>query len=128
MAETKVVVSDPKTGKSYQKIASDNPFLNQRVGDKVDGNIIGLDGFSLEIRGGSDKSGCPIRYDVNGFGKKKALLTKGPCIKNKVKGLKIRKTVVGNLINQDIVQVNLKILTSGSGNLAELMPKLEKKE
>ncbi len=128
MVETKIVVNDPKTGKSYQKILEENPFINNRVKDKVEGNTVGLEGYSLEIRGGSDKSGCPIRYDLNGFGKRKALLTKGPCIKNKIRGLKKRKTVVGNLINQDIVQVNLKILTHGSGNLAELMPKLEKKE
>ena len=123
MVETKVVVSDPKTGKSYQKVVEENPFINNRVGDKVEGDIIGLSGFGLEVRGGSDKSGCPIRYDVNGFGKKKALLTKGPCLHNKIRGLKIRKTVVGNLINQDIVQISLKVLKAGSQNLEELMPK-----
>ena len=128
MAELKVVVNDPKTGKAYQKVLPDNVFNNRKVGEQVNGSELELDGYELKITGGSDKSGCPIRYDVNGFGKKKALLTKGPCIKNKIRGLKIRKTVVGNLINQDIVQVNLKILTSGSGNLTELMPKLEKKE
>ena len=48
-----------------------------------------------------------------GIGKKRALLTSGPCVKIKVKGMKIRKTVVGNMINEDIVQINLKILNIG---------------
>ena len=127
MAEVKFVVSDPKTGKSYQKTLEDNPYLNTRIKDKVDGSLIGLEGYQFEVRGGSDKSGCPIRYDMQGFGKKKALLTKGPCIKVTQKGLRTRKTVVGNLINQDIVQVNLKVLEAGSKSLEEAMPKEEKK-
>jgi|SRR3989344_5781854 len=126
MAEIKFVISDPKTGKSYQKVMEDNPYNNKKVKDQVEGSDIGLDGYKLEIRGGSDKSGCPIRYDMNGFGKKKALLSSGPCIKLNIKGLRIRKTVVGNLINSDIVQVNLKVLSAGSKPLDEIFPKKEK--
>jgi|SRR3989344_1314437 len=128
MVEIRFVVSDPKTGKSYQKTLEENPFINSRVKDQVDGSAIGLDGYKLEIRGGSDKSGCPIRYDMNGFGKKKALLSSGPCIKLNVKGLRIRKTVVGNLINNDIVQINLKVLSPGSKSLDELFPKKEEEK
>lgn len=127
MPEVKFVVNDPKSGKSYQKALEDNPFLNKKIGDKVTGSDIGLDGYELEIRGGSDKSGCPIRYDMPGFGKKKALLSSGPCIKGLKNGQRIRKTVAGNLINQDIVQINLKVLNYGSKNLEELLPKKEVK-
>ena len=125
MAELKVVVNDPKTGKSYQKVLEDNPFINNKVGDKVSGNLLGLDDYELEIRGGSDKSGCPIRNDMPGIGKKQALLASGPCVKIKIKGNRIRKTVVGNIINSDIVQVNIKVIKQGSKNLDEIMPKKE---
>lgn len=125
MTEVKFVVNDPKTGKSYQKALEDNPFLNKKIGDKVSGSDIGLDDYELEIKGGSDKSGCPIRQDMPGFGKKKALLSSGPCVVGLKKGQRIKKTVVGNLINQDIVQINLKVLKYGSKNLEELLPKKE---
>lgn len=128
MVEVYFVVNDSKTGKSYQKVLAENPYVNKKVGDKVQGSLIGLDGYELEIKGGSDKSGCPIRHDMPGFGKKRALLSSGPCVKGLTKGQRIRKTVAGNLINQDIVQLNLKIIKAGSGNLEELMPKIEKKE
>src|SRR3989344_3759958 len=125
MAEVKFVVNDPKTGKSYQKALEENPYLNRKIGDKVSGEEMGLEGYELEISGGSDKSGCPIRYDMPGFGKKKALLSSGPTVKGLKKGQRIRKTVVGNLINEDIVQLNLKVIKAGSQSLDELMPKKE---
>src|SRR3989338_6509715 len=103
MVEIRFVVNDTKTGKSYQKTLEENPYLNKKVGEKVTGSEIGLEGYELEIRGGSDKSGCPIRYDMSGFGKKKALLSSGPCVKGLKKGKRVRKTVVCNLINADIV-------------------------
>ena len=125
MAELKAVINDPKTGKSYQKVLENNPFINNKVKDKVNGNLIGLDNYELEIRGGSDKSGHPIRFDMPGIGKKRALLTSGPCVKVKDKGNKVRKTVVGNIINEDIVQINLKIIKSGSLDLEAMFPKKE---
>ena|SRR3989338_10878396 len=128
MAEVKFVVNDPKTGKSYQKALEENPYLNRKIGDKVSGEEMGLEGYELEISGGSDKSGCPIRFDMPGFGKKKALLSSGPCIKGLSHGQRIKKTVVGNLINADIVQINLKVLKAGSKTLEEVFPKKEKEK
>ena len=125
MVETKAVINDPKTGKSYQKTLENNPFINNKIKDKVDGKEFGLEGYELEIRGGSDKSGHPIRFDMPGLGKKRALLASGPCVKIRQKGMKVRKTVVGNIINEDIVQVNLKVIKEGSQSLETLFPKKE---
>lgn len=125
MPEVKFVVNNPKTGKSYQRTLEENPFLNSRIRDKVQGDNIGLEGYELEIKGGSDKSGCPMRYDMPGFGKKKALLSSGPCVKGLKKGKRIKKTVAGNQINEDIVQINLKILKEGSKTLEEIFPPKE---
>ena len=123
MTEIRFVVSDPKTGKSYQKTLEENPYLQSKLRDKVQGDGIGLEGYELEIRGGSDKSGCPLRSDMPGFGKKKALLSSGPGVKGLKKGKKVRKTIAGNQINEDVVQINLKVLKTGSKGLDELMPK-----
>ena len=125
MVEVKFVVNDPKSGKTYQKTLEDNPFVNKKVGDQVSGSDIGLEGYELQIRGGSDKSGCPIRKDMPGFGKKKALLSSGPCVHINVKGLRKKKTVVGNIINADIVQLNMKVTNYGSKSLEEVFPKKE---
>ena len=91
MAELKVVINDPKTGKSYQKALTENIFNNKKVGDSIKGEELDLSGYELKITGGSDKSGCPIRYDMPGFGKKKALLSSGPCVHINVKGLRKKK-------------------------------------
>src|SRR3989338_9140532 len=99
MAELKVVVSDPKTGKSYQKVFDNESFLGLKVKDKVDGAMINLPGYQLEITGGSDSSGFPMRSDIPGTLRKKALLTGGTGVTKKRmsrKGLRIRISVAGN--------------------------------
>lgn len=116
MTELKVVVSNPKTGKTYQKVLPENPYVNMKVKDKIQGDDLGLEGYELEITGGSDISGCPIRNDLPGIGKKQILLTEGPCIKmpRASKGLRMKKTVVANTITTQIVQLNTKVLKEGS--------------
>lgn len=133
MAELKIVVSNPKTGKSFQKVLPENPFINLKVRDKIQGDEIGLEGYELEIRGGSDISGCPIRADLPGIGKKQVLLTKGPCIKipRGNKGVRFKKTVVANTITTQIVQLNTKVIKEGSKSIEEawnIQPKEQKAE
>lgn len=130
MTELKVVVSNPKTGKTYQKVLPENPYVNMKVKDKIQGDDLGLEGYELEITGGSDISGCPIRADLLGIGKKKILLTKGPCIKipRASRGLRLKKTVVANTITVQIVQLNTKVLKEGSKSIEEawnVQPKVE---
>ena len=42
MAEIKVTISDPKTGKSYNKVLTDNLFLNRKLGESINWNIFWL--------------------------------------------------------------------------------------
>ena len=52
----KVVVSNKAD--SYQVEVDDTKALNGLViGDEFDGGIVGLDGYTLKITGGSDKNG-----------------------------------------------------------------------
>ena len=133
MADLKLVLADPKTGKCSQrevKEAEAEVFLGKQIGDKVKGESFGFNGYEVEITGGSDSSGFPMRRDIDGVGRKRILVVKGVGAKKKRKGQRQRKTVRGNTIGQKTNQVNLKILKYGKANLdsAEAKPVEETKE
>jgi len=129
----KVVLNDVKAGKSYQKEFENDIFINRKIGEKIEGSAIGLADFEFEITGGSDFAGFPHRKDIDGMGRKAALLSKGTGIRKRLdKGIKIRKTVVGNTFSERTAQVNLKVVKYGKENLAKALgieekPKEEKK-
>ncbi|MCX8179523.1 MAG: 30S ribosomal protein S6e [Candidatus Aenigmarchaeota archaeon] len=128
MAEFKIVVSDPKTRKSYQFATSQekaHSIIGKKIGDKFDGSVLGLPGYELEIRGGTDKDGFPMVASVHGTVRKKVLLSKPPGFKPKLKGQRKRKTVRGNVISTDIVQINVKVVKYGSKPLEEIFKKPE---
>lgn len=131
MVEFKVVIGDPKTGKSYQKVVSDDSLKSKKIGDKIDGSLLGLEGYELEITGGSDDSGFPMRPDLAGTEKKKLLLSGGVGVKTgfrkkKEKGLRIKKTVAGNTVDDKTVQINVKVVKEGKKSVADLLaPKEE---
>ena len=102
MVDLRIVISEPKTGKSVQREVKEDsrkPFHGLKLGDKVRGELMDLTGFEFILTGGSDDSGFPMRKDVQGFAKKQILATKGTGIRENLKnGLKIRKTVAGNTV------------------------------
>lgn len=129
MVEFKLVLSDPKSGKSYQKaVQEDNakPFIGLKIGDTVKGELIGLTGYEFLITGGSDYAGFPMRRDVQGQARKRILAVEGVGVqrftkrfrKNKVlrayHGVKQRRTVAGNTVHAKTAQINLKITTLGT--------------
>lgn len=104
----KIVIST-KEGKSYQ-IEKDVPtFIGMKIGQKFDGSLIGLNGYTLRITGGSGKDGFPMRRDVPGTQRKKILTFGGVGYHPKKKNVRKRKSVRGNRISEDIVQVNVKV-------------------
>ncbi|MGM5482467.1 MAG: 30S ribosomal protein S6e [Nanobdellota archaeon] len=122
MVEYKLVLNEPKTAKSYKKEIKDNEaesFIGKRIGETVKGDNLGFPGYEFLITGGSDKSGFPMRWDVDSSSKKKILAVKGVGIKNKRKGMKVRKTVAGNTIGDETVQINLKVTKAGKDKLGE---------
>lgn len=125
----KLVVSDPKTKKTYQKEVpqSDSGLIGRKIGDKVKGDFLGLTGYELEITGGSDKQGFPMRREMQGSARKRALLTGGPGFHPKTKGERRRKSIRGNTISQDIIQVNTKIVKHGTKKLDQIFGKKEEK-
>ena len=131
LAEFRAVVNDPKDGKSYQTPVSGhhaNSLIGKKIGDVVDGIFVGLPGFKLEITGGSDKDGFPMRKDLPGPRRKKLLISKGVGFNSKKNGLRRRKNVRGNTIAPDTMQINMKITQHGMKPASELLKKEEKKQ
>lgn len=85
-------------------------FLGLKIGDTVSGEVLGLKGVKLIITGGSDISGFPMRPDIPGPVKKRALLSGPPGFHPRESGERRRKTVRGNTIALDTVQINTKIV------------------
>ncbi len=119
--EFKFVISDPKTGKSYQKALNNEWFVGKKIGDKVEGNLVGLKNYELVITGGSDNAGFPMRKGVDIAGRKKILSGKGTGVHVEGKGVRIRKTVRGSIISDQIAQINLKVEKQGSENIEDLL-------
>ena len=130
MVDFKVVVNDTKNGKSYQIPVSGhhaNSLIGKKIGDEVDGIFISLPGYKMEITGGTDKDGFPMRKDLPGMGRKKLLLSKSVGFRPKEKGLRKKKSVRGNTINQDVVQINMKV-TKYSAKPIDQIVNAEKKD
>ena len=126
MADHRFIINDVKTGKSYQKALNTNEVANKKLGNKLKGEFLGLDGYELEITGGSDAAGFPLRKDIEGTGRKKGLFSKGVGMKKvEKKGIRKRKTVCGNTITDNTIQINLKVLKYGTKKLEEIFPKKE---
>ncbi len=85
-------------------------LIGLKIGDTFEGEIIGLKGVKLLIRGGSDNSGFPMRPDIMGGVKKRVLLSGPPGFHPREKGERRRKMVRGNTITEDIVQINTVIV------------------
>lgn len=133
MANFKLVVSDPETKKSFQKEVDQDKaiaLVGKKIGDEFSGDIIELVGYTLKITGGTDKDGFPMHPNVSGSVKKRLLLEGKPGFHPKMKGQRKRKTIRGNAISVDIVQINCKVAKKGEKPLEELIPMKpkEKKE
>jgi small subunit ribosomal protein S6e len=130
MANFKVVVSDPKSKKAFQKEVEQKAsgFMGKKIREKVKGESLGLSGYELQITGGSDAQGFPMRRDVEGIARKRLLLGVGPGFHPLIKGQRKRKSIRGNTISPAVSQVNVKIVTYGSKPVEQLIGKEPKKE
>lgn len=127
----KIVVSEPKTGKSYQTEIDANKskaLYGSKIGEEVDGGILGLTGYKLEVRGGTDKDGFPMRPGVQGTERKRILIASGAGFRKKRKGERRKKGIRGNIISEHIEQINFKVKTIGQKPLEELIGKKEEKK
>ena len=110
-------------GKTYQieKDQKDAPLAGKKIGDAFDAGFLGLSGYELQITGGSDKDGFPMRKDIEGMSRKRILIGKGTGLKTKIGGLKKRGSLRGNTIAADIVQINCKVSKEGEKPLYDIL-------
>ena len=119
MAEFKLTLNDPKTGKSYKREVKDQNariFLGKNIGDSIKGEAIDLQGYEFVITGGSDKCGFPMRAGITGV-RKKVYAYESAGLKMKRKGGMQRKTICGMTISENTSQINLKITKAGRESL-----------
>jgi small subunit ribosomal protein S6e len=113
MAKFKIVISDPETGKS-KSVESEGtravPLIGRKLGDAIDGSVVGMAGYKLKITGGSDKDGFPMRPNVHGGVRTSVMLTKGVGFRASRGGERRRKTLRGKTITEDIIQINMKVV------------------
>jgi len=113
MAKFKVIVSDPTQSKS-KVVELDGsravPLIGKRLGETIDGSVVGMPGLKLKVTGGSDKDGFPMRPSIHGGVRIGVIVSKGVGFHPKREGERKRKTLRGDVITEEIVQVNMKVL------------------
>ncbi len=127
----KLVVSDPKTGKTVQvDIPQEKRTLivGKKIGDELLGDDFGLAGYTLKLTGGSDDSGFPMKASISGSRKLRSLVSSGIGFNPKRKGERRKKMFRGDTYSLDITQVNSLVAKPGPQSLEEVAPKSEKTE
>ena len=113
MAKFKIIVSDSETGTSRVvelEEARAVPLIGRKIGDVIDGSVVDLPGHKAQIIGGSDKDGFPMRRNVHGGVRRRVILSGGVGFNPQNEGERRRKTVRGNVITDEVVQLNMKIV------------------
>ncbi len=124
MATFKLVISNPKNGIARQvEISGEEAekLIGKRIGEEIPASELGLNlteifgeeipgNVKLKITGGTDKDGFAMRPDVHGPRRVKILVSRGPGFRPKERGERKKKTVRGNTISPEVVQVNMKLV------------------
>lgn len=133
-------IGDPKSKRTFHIEAELENLIGKKIGDTISGDEVDakFSGVEFEITGASDKAGFPSKKDVEGIYLKKVMLTKGFNLhrlrkKKKIaprkkikKGYKKRRSVRGNTISADTMQINLKVTKEGKRSIAAILGKEEK--
>lgn len=130
MASFKLCISDPSSGRTFQREVKDNeakPFIGLNIGESIKGDTFGFSECEFMVTGGSDYCGFPMRRGILGL-RKKITIYGGVGYKGGPKGIKKRKTVCGHKIYERTSQINLKLTKQGSKKLAEIFGVEDKKE
>ena len=109
-------------GETFQTETEDaNQLIGKEVGEEFDGGIIGLEGHTLEITGGSDKAGFPMRESIEGSERKRVMIGEGQGINEDEDGVRRRKSVRGKRVSDEIEQLNTTVAEEGSKSVEELL-------
>ncbi|MCW4010793.1 MAG: 30S ribosomal protein S6e [Candidatus Bathyarchaeota archaeon] len=117
MAKFKVVVSDPQAGTSKAVELEESraaPFIGRKIGEVMDGSAVDMPATKVQIMGGSDSDGVPMRPNVHGGVRRNVILSGGVGFNPKKEGQRRRKAVRGNIITDEIAQINMKVVEQPS--------------
>ena len=106
-------MSDPQAGTSKVvevEEARAAPFIGRRTGEVMDGAVVDMPGSKMKLTGGSDKDGIPMRPNVHGGVRRRVVLSGGVGFNAKKSGERKRKAVRGDIITDEIVQLNAKLV------------------
>ena len=124
MAEFTVAVADPDDGTTYQVDVDGqdaNRFVGREIGEEVDGGAVGLSGATLEITGGSDDTGRPMREDVRGTQLAEVLLDGGTGFEPTREGERRRVTVRGREVSDETRQINVRVASADDADPADAL-------
>lgn len=114
-----LIISDPETGTSQKVELEDarmTPLIGRRIGEVLDGSVANLPGHRIQLTGGCDKDGIPMRPDVHGGVKARVVLSGGVGYKPKNRGERRRVTVRGNIVTADTTFLNFKVVEKPKGS------------
>jgi small subunit ribosomal protein S6e len=113
-------------GRTFKVETEDEKLVGLSIGDILKGEDLSADltGYELLITGTSDKAGFMGSPDIDGPNLHKVLLGYGrgmhkkpkgeTKVNQKIKGLKLRKTIRGKEISLATVQINTKVTKEGT--------------
>ena len=129
MVSFKINIGDPKTKRCYKTEVKDQqaaPLIGLNIGEKLEGNKLGMDGYEFQITGGTDYCGFPMRRGILGE-RKRIAIYRSSGFRGGLKGMRKRKTVCGHKINDKISAINLKVLKEGPKKLSDMFGSKEEK-
>ena len=111
-------------GKAAKVEADNEELIGTMIGATIEGKQVSPDfeGYELMVTGTSDKAGFPGISTIKGQSLKRIILKRGIGMRDNKEGLRLRKTVRGNEISADTVQINLKVVKEGAKKFADILP------
>lgn len=128
MAKFQLIVSDPvsKTSKATSLEGTKaQALVGKSIGEEIDGKLLGLGNVKLRITGGTDKDGVPMRFDIQGAARKRAMLSGGVGYKPETDGERQRRLVRGRTVSEETLQVN-SVIVSGTASVPAPSPEAAK--
>ena len=114
-----------KGAKTYKLETESEALVGRKIGETYKGEDIDseLKGYVLKITGSSDLAGIPGFLGLEGPGYHRRLLTFGKGMKDRRKGIRLRKTNRGEEISSKTVQINSTVEKEGQKKFADLIKK-----
>ena len=131
MPKFKLIISHTDTGKSETLEIEDvkaQALIGRRIGERIDGSIIDMKGTELQITGGSDKDGFPMRRGIHGGIRVNVVLSDRPGFHPRSRGERRRKMIRGDTVTEETAQINMKTLTTPKEETKNKRKKAESKK